>query len=215
MAGTVDLVNVALVAVPVIIAITFHEAAHGFVALRFGDSTAKDRGRLTLNPLKHIDPIGTILIPGVLLLSQVGFIFGYAKPVPVNERALRNPKRDLIWVAGAGPATNIVLAAISAGLLYLSENLSGQYVLLERTCQTSIDVNLLLALFNLLPIPPLDGSKMLAGILPDYLARPYRRLERFGFLPVLLVIAALPFIAAAVGFGFHSILSAFQNHGTH
>ncbi|MFZ1008405.1 MAG: site-2 protease family protein [Candidatus Sulfotelmatobacter sp.] len=204
MIGTIDLIQILLIAVPVIIAITFHEAAHGFVALRFGDTTARDRGRLTLNPLKHIDPIGTVLIPVILLLAHTGFIFGYAKPVPVNARALRNPKRDMILVAAAGPVTNLILAALSGALFYVFDatNISS---LASNAMQASITVNLILAIFNLLPIPPLDGSKIVGGLLPDNLARPYLRLGRFGLIPVLIFLIALPFIVATLGYGFHSI----------
>ena len=120
-----QLLNIVLYAIPVIIAITLHEAAHGFVARHFGDDTAAKAGRLTLNPLKHIDPFGTIILPALLLLSKTGFVFGYAKPVPVNFSALHNPKRDMIWVAAAGPAMNILLAAVSVAILGVVTNFTG------------------------------------------------------------------------------------------
>lgn len=200
MAGTADLVQIALIAVPVIIAITFHEAAHGFVALHFGDSTAKDRGRLTLNPLKHIDPFGTVLLPALLVLMQAGFIFGYAKPVPVNANALRNPKRDMIWVAGAGPGMNIVLAVVSALLLYaLLLSAGGTLAWLSDALLISVEINLVLAIFNMLPLPPLDGSKVLAGFLPDTIALPYLRLGAYGFFVLLALLIFLPIVGQRLG----------------
>lgn len=157
--------------------VVFHELAHGVVAYKLGDSTAKDAGRLTLNPLKHIDPIWTILVPGVLFISTGGrFAIGMAKPVPVNISQLRHPKRDMIWVAAAGPLANLIFAAI----LSFFAHQSGHVYLLY-----GIYFNLGLAAFNLLPIPPLDGSKMLAGILPNKAAVALLKFERYGFLVIL------------------------------
>src|ERR1700690_245592 len=160
-------INIALYAIPVIIAITLHEAAHGFVARHFGDDTATKAGRVTLNPLKHIDLFGTIILPAFLLLSKAGFVFGYAKPVPVNFGALRHPKRDMIWVAAAGPAMNIMLAMISVALLYLVVRFSSGFPQwLPALLWSSIEINLVLTVLNLWPIPPLDGSKVAVGLLP-------------------------------------------------
>lgn len=184
---------IAVYAVPVIIAITLHEAAHGFVARHFGDDTAARAGRVTLNPLKHIDLFGTILLPAFLILSKAGFIFGYAKPVPVDFSALRHPKRDMIWVAAAGPGMNILLAVISAVLL-LAAGRSGAAVpaWLMMALAYSIEINLVLAVLNLWPIPPLDGSKIAIGLLPPVLALPLWRLSRYGMLILLAVFFLAP-----------------------
>lgn len=196
--GTIG--EIAILALPIIVAITLHEAAHGFVAERFGDDTAAKLGRVTLNPLKHIDPFGTILLPGFLLLSHAGFIFGYAKPVPVNFAALRNPKRDMIWVAAAGPATNIALAAASAVLLAIALRAGaapdGAWTTLFLV---SLEINLVLAVLNLLPLPPLDGGRVMTGLLPLALARPFARIERFGFLIIVAALFLLPWLGAKLG----------------
>jgi Zn-dependent protease len=198
-----QLSSIAIFAIPVIVAITLHEAAHGFVALYFGDDTAAKSGRVTLNPLKHVDPIGTILLPALLLLTKAGFIFGYAKPVPVNFAALRHPKRDMIWVAGAGPAMNVLLALISLALLFLLSG-SGAVTWLHALLATSVQINLVLAVLNLLPIPPLDGSKVALGLLPPKLAVPFWRLSRFGFLFILVIF----FVAPLVGIDAFGVLVA-------
>lgn len=197
----VNWVQVAIFAIPVIVAITLHEAAHGFVALHFGDDTAKRAGRVTLNPLKHIDPVGTVILP-LLLYITAGFIFGYAKPVPVNFSALRNPKISMIWVAGAGPGMNVLLALISALLLYVFGNIGGSPDWVGQTLIISILMNFALAIFNMVPIPPLDGSKCLAGLLPDALAVPYLRLGRFGFLILIGIIILLPLLLQKLGSSF-------------
>jgi len=184
--------NLAIIAIPVIVAITFHEAAHGFVARRFGDDTATKAGRVTLNPLRHIDPVGTIVLPAFLLLTHAGFVFGYAKPVPVNFGALRNPKRDMIWVAAAGPAMNILLAAISAALLGTVLGIGSSLPQwLPVVLWSSVEINLVLAVLNLWPIPPLDGSKIAVGLLPPPLALPLWRLSRYGmaFLVIIFLVA--------------------------
>lgn len=188
------LAQIALAAIPILLAITLHEAAHGYAALYFGDDTAKRQGRLTLNPLKHIDLFGTVLLPLVLIVTA-GFVFGYAKPVPVDWRALRNPKRDMIWVAAAGPAMNVALAAVSALLLLVAIRLEPEVAeqagnLLLR----SVELNFVLACLNMLPFPPLDGSKVVGGLLPDALARPYLNLGRYGMGIILLLFIGLPII---------------------
>jgi Zn-dependent protease len=193
--------NIILYAVPVIIAVTLHEAAHGFVARHFGDDTAAKAGRVTLNPLKHIDPFGTIILPAFLLLSKAGFLFGYAKPVPVNFGALRHPKRDMIWVAGAGPAMNILLAIISVALLGIVVHQGGTPPhWLGVLLWSSVEINLVLAVLNLWPIPPLDGSKVAVGLLPPALALPLWRLSRFGLVFVIAIFLIAP-LAGIDAFG--------------
>src|SRR5690554_1290480 len=155
---------VSALAVPVVIAITFHEAAHGFVAWRLGDDTARRLGRVTFNPLKHIDPFGTALLPALLLLSGARFLFGYAKPVPVRFDRLRHPRRDMVLVAAAGPATNLLLALASALLVHLAARLpSGPQNWALTALSASIYLNVLLAVFNMLPLPPLDGGRVAVG----------------------------------------------------
>jgi Zn-dependent protease len=186
--------------VPLVIAITFHEAAHGFVAHHFGDNTAWERGRVSFNPLKHIDPFGTLLLPAVLLLSHSPFLFGYAKPVPVNFRGLRNPRLDMVWVALAGPATNIALAlcaAIAFHLVgYLPAN-AAQWV--ADNLKNALVINVVLAIFNMLPIPPLDGGRVAVGLLPNVLAVPLSRLEPFGMLILIGVLIILPMAGSQLG----------------
>lgn len=185
--------QIALYVIPIVIAITLHEAAHGYVARHFGDHTAADLGRVTLNPLKHIDPVGTILIPGFLLLTHAGVLFGYAKPVPVDFRALKNPRRDMIWVAAAGPAMNIALALTSGLGLAILDGMGVTPGYWGRAlCLASIRINLLLAVFNLLPLPPLDGSRVVTGLLPPVLARPYAALEPFGMFILIGLVVILP-----------------------
>jgi Zn-dependent protease len=195
--------NILLFAIPVIIAITFHEAAHGFVALHFGDTTARDAGRVTLNPLKHVDPVGTILIPAILILTNAGFLFGYAKPVPVKFGQLRNPRWDMIWVAIAGPAMNILLAVVSAILLRiaLTQGLNAESTFVQ-VLMASVQLNAILAVFNMLPLPPLDGSKVVAPFLPISLARPYLAFERFGMVILLLLVFVAPMLAQRNGINF-------------
>jgi Zn-dependent protease len=192
--------QIALVAVPAILAITLHEAAHGYVALKMGDDTALKRGRITLNPLKHIDPVGTILLPLLLVAMHAGFVFGYAKPVPVNGRAFHNPKRDMIWVAAAGPAMNFLLAIASAALLWLVSSVgSGIAAWLAEMLSFSVEINIVLALFNLIPIPPLDGGRVLIGVLPGKAAVILSRAARYGLLLLLLVLIVVPLIGERFG----------------
>lgn len=172
---------------PVIFAVTFHEAAHGFVARQFGDDTAWREGRVTFNPLKHIDPFGTVVLPALLFVTS-GFLFGYAKPVPVDFTRLNHPRRDSVFVALAGPGTNVLLAIVSALLLYvLFVTPAGVTEWLARNLWNSLQINAVLCVFNMLPVPPLDGGRVAVGILPNFLARPLARLEPYGMLIVLLL----------------------------
>jgi Zn-dependent protease len=194
------LYEISIWAIPAVIAITFHEASHGYVAHVLGDDTAWRLGRVSFNPLVHIDPFGTVLLPVLLLLLRAPFLFGYAKPVPVNFRALRYPRVGTILVAAAGPGMNLLLATIAAlafhivgyipapGALWLADNLKNALLL-----------NVVLAIFNLLPIPPLDGGRILVGILPGVLARSLSRLERYGLLILISLLFLLPLLGAQLG----------------
>jgi Zn-dependent protease len=160
--------NLSIGAIPIVFAITMHEVAHGWVAKYFGDRTAEAQGRLSLNPIRHIDPIGTVLVPALLLLSSSPFLFGWAKPVPVNPRFLRNPRANMVWVSAAGPAANLAMAIAWAFLMMVSQNVdigvAGQW--LQSMAAVGIFINVLLAVFNMLPIPPLDGGQLLTNLLP-------------------------------------------------
>ncbi len=194
-------------ALPVIVAITFHEAAHGFVARLFGDSTAWRLGRVTFNPLKHIDPIGTIVLPAVLIFLRSPFLFGYAKPVPVNFEALHNPRRDMVFVAAAGPGINIALAVAAALLFHLVGYLPGtsaQWA--AENLKNALIINVILAVFNLLPLPPLDGGRIAVGLLPDRIALPLAHLEPYGITILIGVLFILPMVGAQIGLDF-SIVS--------
>jgi Zn-dependent protease len=186
--------TIAVYAIPLIFAITLHEAAHGYVAFMFGDATAKQAGRVTLNPLRHIDPIGTLLVPVLILFSSAlmgmgGLLFGWAKPVPVDFSRLRHPKRDMLWVAAAGPGINLLMAIIWAlGLRLMVASGMGEEFFLDMAV-AGVKVNLMLMAVNLLPILPLDGGRILFSLLPSRMAWQYSRIEPYGMIILIMLLA--------------------------
>ncbi len=196
--------------IPMVVAITLHEAAHGYVANKLGDSTARLRGRLSFNPLRHIDPFGSLLLPGLLALSGAP-VFGWAKPVPVNVRNLQHPRRDMALVAAAGPGINLALALLGALLLSALVHMGSKTLpWLLSNLLNFIVINLFLAVLNMLPIPPLDGSKVLARLLPESLARIFDKLERRGILIVIALLVLVPaiFKVDPIGDGLMTVVGA-------
>ena len=197
--------KIAVYALPVIFAITVHEAAHGFAARYFGDMTADRAGRITLNPLKHIDPIGTILLPALTLLVG-GILFGWAKPVPVDFSRLRHPKRDMLWVAAAGPASNFVMALFWAFMIKFAVTVPSIYSEpLGLMGQAGVMINVVLMVLNLLPLPPLDGGRIAVSLLPNRMAYQYAQIERYGFI-ILIVLLATGLLATIMEPFIHALI---------
>ena len=200
------LTTISIAAIPLVFAITVHEVAHGWVAKQYGDRTAEMLGRLTLNPIRHVDPIGTILVPGILLLSGSSFMFGWAKPVPVDARNMRNPRGNMVVVTAAGPLSNLLMATIWAFIMMVNQDavggVTGEWI--ARMAQFGILFNIMLAVFNMLPIPPLDGGQVLTNLLPPGAVSDFlRRIAPFGFFVILALIFTRmlwPLIGPPIGF---------------
>ncbi|WP_404386125.1 site-2 protease family protein [Caenispirillum salinarum] len=187
--------------IPVLLAVTLHEAAHGYVADKLGDPTARLAGRITANPVRHVDPFGTVVLPGLLLVLSAPVLFGWAKPVPVDFRRLHRPRRDMVLVAGAGPGSNLLMACIAAILIHVAFLLppdAGNWV--GHNLLNAIRINLVLMIFNLIPLPPLDGGRIATGLLPYPLAVRFARLERFGLLILIGALFLLPLIGGQIGY---------------
>lgn len=207
--------TIAVYALPVLLAITLHEVAHGYAARAFGDNTAWIAGRITLNPLRHIDPLGTVVMPiAIYLATQGAFLFGYAKPVPVDFNALRHPKRDMIWVALAGPGANLFQAIVWAAAFIVMRGLGVDEPFVIKTCQAGVFVNVIMMVFNLLPLPPMDGGRVLVGLLPWRAAIAVSRIEPYGFF-ILLALLLLGLVSEfwmrplmSVSFAFLDLLLA-------
>lgn len=208
MIDTIYMISAAII--PVVMAITLHEVAHGYVAREHGDDTAARAGRLTLNPLRHVDPFGTVLLPGLLFVSGLP-PFGYAKPVPVNFMNLRNPKRDMVWVAAAGPAVNMLMAVAWAALFNLAALMDGGVqAWFANMTQIGVAANIVLLVFNMIPFPPLDGGRVAVGLLPLSLALPLARLERWGMPIIFAVILGPALLNEVFGTNYHPVWAIIQ-----
>jgi Zn-dependent protease len=213
------LTTISIAAIPVVFAITVHEVAHGWVAKYFGDRTAEAQGRLSLNPIRHIDPVGTILVPAILLLLPGGFLFGWARPVPVNPRFMRNPRGNMVWVSAAGPGANLAMAILWAFLMMLTQKMDlgvpGQW--LGAMAAYGIGFNVMLAVFNMLPIPPLDGGQVLANLLPrGRLSNLFERIAPFGLFIVLgLIVTRMlgPLVSGPIEFLLGALVDIFGLQG--